>query len=136
MNLKLLVNPFYKIINVLISDDHFPVILMKPYSEYGFKLSDTKNRISSTNQVTKFFENNISVNQITTLLDECLSDFSTIIKNKIILAKDSINLAFTENGIRLFLNDLGACKQEKKETEANKLEHIYPSTETPKNLIK
>lgn len=111
-NLRFLTHPFYKVIIVKINGESFPIVIMKKYDQYDFKLSDSKNSHSSTQK--EVLPDKISVELISNLLKNCCQDFSSLIKNKIHLGnKDSINLAFTESGLRLFLNDLGDCKQEK-----------------------
>lgn len=91
--------------NILINKVIFPVILMKPYSDYDFLIFDGKKWSYICNPL---FLYNQEIND-KYMLDVCsniLDEITQLIKDNISLWYDNFNLCIDNNSMHLFFNDL------------------------------
>ena len=124
----LLVNPYCKIIDVRINKRDFPVIVMKKYSDFGFEVLDGKNPHTSNFNRSKAMldQKNMTVENLVTFFEGCCKDIGILIQENINLgSKDALNLAYQNGNFRLFLNDLGYCKQQNEKFDTQVMTDLY-----------
>lgn len=101
------VNPHFEIKNILINQHSFPGVLMSRYEDIPFEIRDVKNKRSSTGK-TPMCGEDFSQENIARVFGEIQKELASLIKNKVSLSRDSVNICIVDGVPHLYLNDLGS----------------------------
>ena len=102
------VNPMCETTTVEVNGVPFKALLMKPYTETGFEVRDSKNRRSSVIE-TDLLPKAFGTDNVDEVLSDVLDDVATLINNGVTLGRDSFNICKKDGKLRLYLNDLGTA---------------------------
>lgn len=109
-DLGIRVNTRCELLPVTVNGVPFQALLMHRYEDLPFKVLDGKNPTFSRGlqtQVEKFDSETFQQ-----IFDPVLSDLAVMIKGGVRVGKDSINLCWQDNALRVFLSDLGSAQFE------------------------
>lgn len=105
--LGLLVNPICEILPATINGISFPALRMTRYEDLPFEVRDSKNLTSSVHRSTFVPENGLTDENFRELFSSVTPDLLNLLKNRVSLHQDSINICIEAGKPRLYLNDLG-----------------------------
>ena len=103
-DLGLLTNDYCQIIKVNADGQTIPALVSKPYDKHSFIMFDIKNPNTQLDEYIDVAQ--ISEETLPSICSELVKDVKLLSKNNIALGCDSINLAFKDGKLRLYLNDL------------------------------
>ncbi len=102
--LGLLTNDYCQIIKVKADGLTIPALVSKPYDKHSFVIFDKKNPNALLDKYIDVSQ--INEETLPSICSELVKDVKLLSKNNIALGYDSINLAFKDGKLRLYLNDL------------------------------
>jgi hypothetical protein len=105
-DLGLVVNPDCQVWPVEINDTPFPAIKMLRYQDMPLQIRDGKNPTFSTIE-HDLFPDNLDLSSFLEKTEGVRKDIAVLVKNGLVLNKDSFNICILNEEIRVFFNDLG-----------------------------
>lgn len=118
-----LANDYCKIIKVDVDGQEIPALITKPYDKHSFKILDGKNANDCLDSCIN--PSQITEETLPVIISDLVADVKKLADNHIIIGSDSINLAFKDNKLRLYLNDLPYETLTDKSMSSQKLAQCY-----------
>lgn len=95
---------------VVVNGIPFTGLSLTRYQDLPYQILDGKNANSST--AINMLPTKLDRDKFTSLFPDVLNDLHKLIQNGVQLGSDSFNICVTDNGMRLYLNDLGTAQFE------------------------
>jgi hypothetical protein len=102
-------NPVCETIDLSVNAIPFKGLRMMRYQDLPFQIIDGKNPSSSTIE-QPLLPQQLTEHSFRSLFSGIQSDIAILIRNGVQLGADSFNLCVTDNGLRIYLNDLGSTE--------------------------
>jgi len=99
----------------------FDALRLTRYEDLPFQVLDGKNRLS-TEYAGSVLPEQLDSESFQALFGGIVTDTATLISNGVHLGRDSFNVCVVDNGLRLFLNDLGSARFEP--FEPGEIDHV------------